>query len=44
VLRIVHSLHQCLSNIITIRFALFSVSSLLLFWLAVRAALIIFAA
>ena len=43
-LRVVHSLHQCLSNIITIRFALFFVSSLLLFWLAVRAALMIFAA
>ena len=43
-LRVVHSLHQCLSNIITLRFALFFVSSLLLFCLAVRAALIIFAA
>jgi hypothetical protein len=43
-LRVVHSLHQCLSNIIKIRFALFAASSLLLFWLAVRAALIIFAA
>ena len=43
-LRVVHSLHQCLSNIIAIRFALFAVSSLLLFWLAVRAALIVFAA
>ena len=44
VLRVVHSLHQCLSNVIMIRFALFFVSSLVLFWLAVRAALIIFAA
>jgi hypothetical protein len=43
-LRVVHSLHQCLSNIIMIRFVLFSVSSLVLFALAVRAALIIFAA
>ena len=44
VLRVVHSLHQCLSNVIMIRFALFFVSSLVLFWLAVRAAMIIFAA
>lgn len=43
-LRVVHSLHQCLSNIIMIRFVLFATSSLVLFWLAVRAALIIFAA
>jgi hypothetical protein len=43
-LRVVHSLHQCLSNIIAIRFALFAASSLVLFWLAVRAALLIFLA
>ncbi len=42
-LRVVHSLHQCLSNHIPIRFALFAVSSLLLFWLALRAAWILFA-
>ena len=41
-LRVVHSLHQCLSNQIPIRFALFFLSSLLLFGLAVRAATMIF--
>jgi hypothetical protein len=40
-LRLVHSLHQALVNHIPVRFALFSISSLLLFALAVRAALLL---
>ena len=43
-LRVVHSLHQCLFNHITIRFSLFAISSLVLFWLALRAAMLIFLA
>ena len=41
-LRIVHSLQQALSNVIVVRFALFSLSSLVLFALAVRAAVLVF--
>jgi len=41
-LRIVHSLWQVLVNNIQVRFALFLVSSLVLFALAIRAALILF--
>ena len=40
--RVVHSLVQVLVNNITLRFAVFSVSSLVLFALAVRAALQVF--
>ncbi len=40
--RVVHSLVQVLVNIITLRFAVFSVSSLILFALAGRAALRVF--
>ncbi len=38
-LRVVHSLQQALVNAIRVRFALFAVSSLVLFALAIRAAL-----
>jgi hypothetical protein len=41
-LRIVHSLWQALVNHIQTRFALFSLSSLVLFALAIRAAMILF--
>ena len=41
-LRIVHSLWQTLSNHISTRFALFFVSSLVLFALAIKAALLVF--
>lgn len=41
-LRMVHSLVQVLVNVITLRFAVFSVSSLVLFALAGRAALRVF--
>ncbi|MCY7313568.1 MAG: MAPEG family protein [Pseudoxanthomonas sp.] len=41
-LRIVHSLVQTTSNRITVRFGVFFVSSLVLFALAIRAALIVF--
>jgi hypothetical protein len=41
-LRIVHSLWQALVNQIQFRFALFSLSSLVLFALAIRAALLLF--
>ena len=41
-LRIVHSLHQALSNVIVVRFALFALSSLVLFALAIRAAWLVF--
>jgi hypothetical protein len=41
-LRVVHSLWQALVNHIQTRFALFSASSLVLFALAIRAALILF--
>jgi hypothetical protein len=41
-MRIVHSLHQSLWNKIEIRFAIFSVSSLILIALIIRAALIVF--
>ena len=41
-LRIVHSLWQALVNQIQFRFALFSLSSLVLFALAIRAALLVF--
>jgi hypothetical protein len=42
-LRIVHSLHQALWNKIEIRFVIFSLSSLVLFALVIRTALIIWA-
>lgn len=41
-LRVVHSLWQALVNIIKVRFALFAVSSLVLFALLVRAAMQVF--
>ena len=41
-LRVVHSLWQSLSNVIIVRFALFSLSSLLLWALAIRAALLLY--
>ncbi|GHC10665.1 MAPEG family protein [Thermomonas carbonis] len=41
-LRVVHSLWQALVNVIPVRFALFAVSSLVLFALVVRAALQVF--
>lgn len=41
-LRIVHSLQQALSNVIVVRFAIFSLSSVVLFALAIRAALLVF--
>jgi hypothetical protein len=41
-LRVVHSLQQALVNVIIVRFAIFSVSSLALFALALRAALLVF--
>jgi hypothetical protein len=41
-LRVVHSLWQALVNRIPVRFALFSLSSLVLFALTVRAALLVF--
>jgi hypothetical protein len=41
-LRVVHSLQQALVNVIMVRFAIFSVSSLVLFALALRAALLVF--
>ena len=41
-LRVVHSLQQTLSNVIRVRFALFALSSLVLFTLAIRAALRVF--
>lgn len=41
-LRVVHSLQQALVNAIRVRFALFAVSSLVLFALAIRAALRVF--
>jgi hypothetical protein len=41
-LRVVHSLQQALVNVIIVRFAIFSVSSLVLFALALRAALLVF--
>ena len=41
-LRVVHSLQQALSNVIVVRFALFSLSSFVLFALAIRAALRVF--
>lgn len=41
-LRMVHSLQQALVNAIRVRFALFAVSSLVLFALAIRAALRVF--
>ena len=41
-LRIVHSLWQATTNVITVRFGLFLVSSLVLFALAIRAALLVF--
>ncbi len=40
-LRVVHTLHQTLWNKIEIRFALFTLSSLVLFTLVVRAALLV---
>ena len=42
-LRVVHSLHQALWNKIEVRFAIFSISSLVLFALAIRAAMIVWA-
>ena len=42
VLRVAHSLVQATVNIIMIRFALFTVSSLVLLALAIRAALVVF--
>ena len=42
VLRMVHSLWQALKNVIIVRFALFSLSSLLLWALAIRAAFQVF--
>jgi hypothetical protein len=42
VLRIVHSLWQSLVNQIPIRFAIFSLSSLVLWALAIRAAIAVF--
>lgn len=41
-LRVVHSLQQSLVNAIRVRFALFAVSSIVLFALAIRAALRVF--
>jgi hypothetical protein len=41
-LRVVHSLWQATRNLIVIRFVLFSISSLVLFALAIRAALQVF--
>ncbi len=41
-LRVVHSLQQALVNAIRVRFALFAVSSIVLFALAIRAALRVF--
>lgn len=41
-LRVAHSLVQALVNIITVRFALFFISSLVLLALAIRAALLVF--
>jgi hypothetical protein len=40
-LRVVHSLHQSLWNKIELRFVIFSISSLVLFALVIRAALIV---
>ncbi|MEO8161576.1 MAG: MAPEG family protein [Arenimonas sp.] len=42
VLRIVHSLWQATTNVIMIRFGLFAISSLVLFALAIKAALQVF--
>jgi hypothetical protein len=42
VLRILHSLVQALVNVILIRFTIFSISSLVLLFLAVRAAMVLF--
>lgn len=42
-LRVVHSLHQALFNIIAARFALFALSGLVLIALTVRAAMLVFA-
>jgi len=41
-LRVVHSLWQATTNVIMVRFGLFFVSSLVLFALAIRAALLVF--
>lgn len=41
-LRVVHSLWQATTNVIMIRFGLFAISSLVLFALAIRAALLVF--
>ena len=41
-LRVVHSLWQATTNVIMVRFGLFFVSSLLLFALAIRAAILVF--
>lgn len=41
-LRVLHSLHQALWNKIELRFAIFSISSLVLFALVIRAALVVF--
>lgn len=42
VIRIIHTLHQCLWNKIEIRFAIFSAGSLVLIAMIVRAAVVIF--
>jgi hypothetical protein len=41
-LRVVHSFWQATTNVIMIRFGLFAISSLVLFALAIRAALLVF--
>jgi hypothetical protein len=41
-LRVVHSLWQATTNVIMVRFGLFSISSLVLFALTIRAALLVF--
>ena len=41
-LRVVHSLVQALANVILLRFAIFNIGSLVLLWLAIRAALLVF--
>jgi hypothetical protein len=41
-IRVVHSLVQATVNIIMLRFSIFMVGSLVLLWLAIRAALVVF--